>query len=154
MHIYSPVFTPDLTIPDRYTCDGRDVSPPLIWSGIPDKARSLVLIVDDPDAPDPAAPRMVWVHWVLYNLPTTSSGLVEAATLDDLPAGTREGINDWKRTGYGGPCPPVGRHRYYFRLFALDTVLSDLHEPSKTKLLQAMQGHVLAEADMVGTYQH
>lgn len=154
MHIYSPVFTPELSIPARYTCDGRDVSPPLIWSGIPDKAKSLVLIVDDPDAPDPAAPRMDWVHWVLYNLPTISSGLVEAATPDDLPTGTREGVNDWKRTGYGGPCPPTGRHRYYFRLYALDKVLSGLHQPSKTALLQAMQGHVLAEADMIGTYQH
>lgn len=154
MHIYSPVFTPDLGIPQRYTCDGRDVSPPLIWSGIPDKAKSLVLIVDDPDAPDPAAPRMVWVHWVLYNLPVTSSGLVEAVTRDDLPVGTCEGVNDWKRTGYGGPCPPVGRHRYYFRLYALDTVLSDLHQPSKAQLLHAMQGHVLVEADMIGTYQH
>ncbi|MEJ2361677.1 MAG: YbhB/YbcL family Raf kinase inhibitor-like protein [Gammaproteobacteria bacterium] len=154
MHIYSPAFNSDLAIPPHYTCDGRDVSPPLSWNGIPDKARSLALIVDDPDAPDPAAPRMVWVHWVLYNLPITSNGLAEAVMPAELPKGTLEGINDWKRTGYGGPCPPIGRHRYYFRLYALDTMLPDLRHPAKASLLQAMEGHVLAEADMIGTYQH
>ena len=110
--------------------------------------------MDDPDAPDPAAPRMIWVHWVLYNLPVTSNGLAEAVKPADLPAGTREGSNDWKRTGYGGPCPPIGRHRYYFRLYALDTVLADLHQPSKAALLKAMNGHVLAEAELLGTYAH
>lgn len=154
MHIYSPAFEPDLAIPSRYTCDGRDVSPPLSWIGIPGQARSLALIMDDPDAPDPAAPRMVWVHWVLYNLPITCSGLAEAVEPTELPEGTLEGVNDWKRTGYGGPCPPIGRHRYYFRFYALDTVLPDLHHPGKAKLLQAMEGHVLAEADMIGTYRH
>lgn len=154
MQITSTEFEAKHTIPSRYTCDGKDVSPPLFWTGVPEQAKSLALIVDDPDAPDPAAPRMTWVHWVLYNLPIASTGLVEAITPTTLPAGTREGINDWKRTGYGGPCPPIGRHRYYFRLYALDTVLPDLHKPSKAKLLQSMNGHVLAEAELMATYEH
>ena len=153
MQISSSAFKANQAIPKQYTCDSKDVSPPLSWTGIPDQAKSLVLIVDDPDAPDPAAPRMVYVHWVLYNLPVTATGLAEAISPSALPAGTREGINDWKRTGYGGPCPPIGRHRYYFKLYALDTVLPDLHKPTKSKLLQAMSGHVLAEAEMIGTYQ-
>ena len=153
MQISSSAFKANQAIPKQYTCDSKDVSPPLTWTDIPDQAKSLVLIVDDPDAPDPAAPRMVYVHWVLYNLPVTATGLAEAISPSALPAGTREGINDWKRTGYGGPCPPIGRHRYYFKLYALDTVLPDLHKPTKSKLLQAMSGHVLAEAEMIGTYQ-
>jgi len=150
--IQSPAFEEGGSIPARYTCDGDDVSPPLQWAGVPEGTRSLALIVDDPDAPDPAAPRMVWVHWVLYNLPPDSQGLPEA--VEALPAGTLEGINDWKRTGYGGPCPPVGRHRYFFKLYALDTVLPDLGEPNKAELLEAMQGHVLGEAVLMGTYAH
>jgi Raf kinase inhibitor-like YbhB/YbcL family protein len=153
MQISSPAFKANQGIPTQYTCDGKDISPPLSWTGVPDIAKSLVLIVDDPDAPDPAAPRMVYVHWVLYNLPVTATGLAEAITSKALPAGTCEGSNDWKRTGYGGPCPPIGRHRYYFKLYALDTLLPDLHKPTKAKLLQAMSGHVLAEAEMIGTYQ-
>lgn len=153
MQISSSAFKADQAIPKQYTCDGRDVSPPLTWTGVPDQAKSLVLLVDDPDAPDPAAPRMVYVHWVLYNLPVTATGLAEAIDPKALPAGAREGLNDWKRTGYGGPCPPIGRHRYYFKLYALDTLLPDLHKPTKAKLLQAMSGHVLAEAVMIGTYQ-
>jgi Raf kinase inhibitor-like YbhB/YbcL family protein len=154
MQILSSAFEANHAIPQQYTCDGADVSPPLAWTGVPDKARSLVLIVDDPDVPDPAAPRMVWVHWVLYNLPVSSHGLDEAITPANLPAGTAEGVNDWKRSGYGGPCPPIGRHRYYFRLYALDTVLPDLHKPTKAKLLQSMSGHVLAEAELMATYKH
>lgn len=154
MEISSPAFDAEQSIPTRYTCDGRDVSPPLSWSDIPAQAKSLALIVDDPDAPDPAAPRMIWVHWVLYNLPVTSTGLAEAVTAAALPDGTREGLNDWKRTGYGGPCPPIGRHRYYFRLYALDTELADLHHPTKPVLLKAMAGHVLAEAELMATYAH
>lgn len=153
MQIFSPAFQVGHTIPDVYTCDGKDVSPPLGWSDVPEQAKSLVLIVDDPDAPDPKAPRMVYVHWVLYNLPITADGLAEAISPAALPAGTLEGLNDWKRTGYGGPCPPIGRHRYFFKLYALDTLLPDLHKPSKPKLLQAMSGHVLAEVEMIGTYQ-
>ncbi len=138
-------------IPRRYTCDGDDTSPPLAWSGVPKEAKSLVLIVDDPDAPDPKAPRMVWVHWLLYNLPIGSGGLSE--DVKTLPAGTLEGINDWRRTGYGGPCPPVGRHRYFHKLYALDSLLSDLKHPTKAKLEKAMSGHVLAQAELIGTYQ-
>ncbi|WP_457668982.1 YbhB/YbcL family Raf kinase inhibitor-like protein [Thiolapillus sp.] len=150
--IQSPAFEEGEAIPAIYTCDGEDISPPLQWKGIPEATQSLVLIVDDPDAPDPAAPKMVWVHWLLYNLPAMATGLPEAVTT--LPAGTLEGINDWQRTGYGGPCPPIGRHRYFFKLYALDTVLPDLGEPTKDRLLEAMQGHVIEEAVLMGTYSH
>jgi Raf kinase inhibitor-like YbhB/YbcL family protein len=149
----SPAFAAGAEIPVRHTCEGEDVSPALQWSGVPEGARSLALIVDDPDAPDPKAPRMTWVHWVLYNLPPASSGLPEGLGPSQLPAGTREGRNDWKRTGYGGPCPPIGRHRYFHKLYALDTVLPDLKTPAKAQLEQAMAGHVLAQAELMGTYQ-
>jgi Raf kinase inhibitor-like YbhB/YbcL family protein len=140
-------------IPSLYTCEGRDVSPPLSWSGVPAGAKSLVLIVDDPDAPDPKAPKMTWVHWVLYNVPPTTRELPEAASARDLPPGTREGLNDWKRTGYGGPCPPIGRHRYFHKLYALDLLLPDLGAPTKASLEAAMDGHVLERAELMGTYQ-
>ncbi len=140
-------------IPSRYTCEGDDRSPPLAWSGVPDGARSLALIVDDPDAPDPSAPRMTWVHWVLYNIPPSAGSLPEAVAPAALPAGTREGLNDWKRTGYGGPCPPIGRHRYFHKLYALDALLPDLGRPTKAQLEKAMLGHVLAQAELTGTYQ-
>lgn len=153
MKISSPAFAHNESIPCIYTCDDKDLSPALQWSEIPADADSLVLIVDDPDAPDPAAPKMTWVHWVLYNLPVTSQGLSEAIPASSLPAGTLEGKNDWDRTGYGGPCPPVGRHRYFFKLYALDTPLPDLQTPTKAQLQHAMRGHVLAEATLMGTYQ-
>jgi Raf kinase inhibitor-like YbhB/YbcL family protein len=149
----SPAFGEGGEIPTRYTCEGQDVSPPLAWSDLPSGTKSLVLIVDDPDAPDPKAPKMTWVHWVLYNLPPTAGQLAEAVERKPLPTGTREGLNDWKRTGYGGPCPPVGRHRYFHKLFALDTVLPDLGRPTKAQLEKAMQRHVLAGTELVGTYQ-
>jgi len=152
MLIQSPAFEEGEAIPAIYTCDGGDISPPLEWAGVPEDTQSLVLIVDDPDAPDPAAPKMVWVHWLLYNLPAMATGLPEAVTA--LPAGTLEGINDWQRTGYGGPCPPIGRHRYFFKLYALDTVLPDLAQPTKDQLLEAIQGHVIEEAVLMGTYSH
>ena len=151
--ITSPSFSEQGQIPRIYTCEGSDVSPPLSWSGVPDGTKSLILIVDDPDAPDPKAPKMTWVHWVLYNLPANSTGLPEAVTAAGLPAGTREGLNDWKRTGYGGPCPPIGRHRYFHKLYALDTVLPDLGQPTKADLEKAMRGHVRGQAQLVGTYQ-
>lgn len=154
MIITSSVFVENGEIPKQYTCDGNDVSPPLAWDNIPDQARSLVLIVDDPDAPDPAAPKMTWVHWVLYNLPVESTGLPEAVVASELPTGTMEGINDWRRTGFGGPCPPVGRHRYFFKLYALDTVLPNLYKPAKSKVEQAMAGRIIAEAHLIGTYKH
>jgi Raf kinase inhibitor-like YbhB/YbcL family protein len=149
----SPAFEPRGEIPARFTCEGADVSPPLAWSGAPSGTRSLALIVDDPDAPDPAAPKTTWVHWVLYDLPPASGGLPEEVAPAALPPGTRQGRNDWKRTGYGGPCPPIGRHRYFFKLYALDAVLGDLGAPTKARLLQAMEGHVLAQAELVGTYR-
>ena len=151
MRIHSAAFAPDSAIPPQYTCDGRDVSPPLAWSGVPSDAKSLVLVVEDPDAPDPAAPTMTWVHWVLYNIPPACSGLAEAVRT--LPAGTLEGLNDWKRAGYGGPCPPVGRHRYFHRLHALDAALPDLRRPTRARLETAMQGHVIAQTALVGTYR-
>ena len=151
MIITSSAFEHNGSIPRVYTCEGEDISPDLSWSNLPAGTQSLALIVDDPDAPDPAAPRMVYVHWVLYNLPADCSGLPKS--VKDLPPGTLEGLNDWQRTGYGGPCPPIGRHRYFHKLYALDTVLPDLGTPDKKKLLQAMEGHILAEAQCVGTYQ-
>jgi Raf kinase inhibitor-like YbhB/YbcL family protein len=151
MRLSSTAFTNQAAIPTVYTCEGKDASPPLVWSDVPAGAKSLVLIVDDPDAPDPAAPKMTWVHWVLYNLPGSNGGLAEG--LKTLPAGTKEGVNDWKRTGYGGPCPPIGRHRYFHKLYALDIVLPDLKQPTKAKLEVAMKGHMIGEAQLVGTYQ-
>ncbi len=151
MRITSTAFANQGTIPRVYTCEGKDISPPLAWADIPAGAKSLALIVDDPDAPDPAAPKMTWVHWVLYNLPPTSGGLSEGIKM--LPSGTKEGLNDWKRTGYGGPCPPVGRHRYFHKLYALDTLLPDLNHPTKAKLEEAMQGHIIGQAQLMGTYQ-
>src|SRR6516165_1508290 len=149
----SPGFTTGSMIPPTYTCDGKDTSPALAWAGAPAGTKSFALIVDDPDAPDPAAPKMTWVHWVLYNLSATTDRLPEAVAPNQLPAGTKQGKNDWKRTGYGGPCPPIGRHRYFFKLFALDTVLPDLKEPTKAALEQAMKGHVLDQVELMGTYQ-
>ncbi len=149
----SSAFAHNEEIPTRYTCEGEDLSPELAWSGLPEGTRSLALIVDDPDAPDPAAPRMTWVHWVLYNIPPDSGGLPESADADNLPEGTLEGLNDWKRTGYGGPCPPIGRHRYFHKLYALDTVVPDLKRPTKAQLEQALQGHILGFTELVGTYQ-
>lgn len=147
----SPAFEHQGAIPKSYSCEGADRSPPLHWSGLPAGSRSLALIVDDPDAPDPRAPKRTWVHWLLYNLPPENSGLEEAVS--HLPEGTGEGLNDWKRTGYGGPCPPVGRHRYFFKLYALDTMLDELKQPDKSTLLRAMEGHVLEEVQLMGTYE-
>jgi Raf kinase inhibitor-like YbhB/YbcL family protein len=151
--ITSTAFAPNAAIPSLYTCEGKDISPPLAWSNVPAGTKSLALIVDDPDAPDPAAPKMTWVHWVLYNIPPTASGLPEAVKSTELPAGTHEGVNDWRRTGYGGPCPPIGRHRYFHKLFALDTALPELKRADKSALEKAMQGRVLAQAVLIGTYQ-
>ncbi len=147
----SPNFEDGGGIPARYTCQGEDVSPALAFAGVPDGAKSLALIVEDPDAPDPAAPTMTWVHWVLYDLPPGTTGLEE--NVRALPAGTMEGTNNWRETGYGGPCPPIGRHRYFFKLYALDTVLSGLYEPTMAVLAEAMRGHVLAQAELIGMYQ-
>src|SRR5687768_10781042 len=153
LSLSSPAFSPNGDIPKEYTCDGKDLAPALGWSAAPAGTKSFALIVDDPDAPDPKAPKTTWVHWVLYDIPASASGLPKAATAKDLPARTPEGMNDCKRTGYGGPCPPVGRHRYFHKLYALDASLGDLGSPTKAKLEKAMQGHILAKAELVGTYQ-
>jgi len=149
----SPAFANGAAIPRQHTCEGADTSPALAWAGTPAGAKSFVLIVDDPDAPDPAAPKMTWVHWVLYDIPGSGSALPESVTAAALPAGTREGLNDWQRTGYGGPCPPIGRHRYFFKLYALDKTLGDLRKPTKAQVEAAMKGHVLAHTELVGMYQ-
>lgn len=153
MTVTSSAFAHHGPIPVTHTCDGPNTSPPLAWAGVPAGTKSLALIVDDPDAPDPQAPKMTWVHWVLYNLPPDSSGLGEGVAPGQLPTGTGEGLNDWHRTGYGGPCPPIGRHRYFFTLFALDATLSNLNRPTKVQLLKAMEGHLLARTELIGTYQ-
>ncbi len=148
----SPAFSHNEAIPKRFTCQGKDISPALAWKDAPAGTRSFALVVEDPDAPDPAAPKRIWVHWVLYNLPADAAGLPEAVTKAGLPAGTREGRNDWNRLGYGGPCPPIGRHRYFHKLYALDTVLPDLGKPTRAALHEAMKGHVLGQVELIGTY--
>ncbi len=153
LSLTSPAFSHNGEIPKEYTCDGKDTSAPLEWSGAPAGTKSFALIVDDPDAPDPKAPKTTWVHWVVYNIPASVTALPKGATAKNLPAGAREGMNDWKRTGYGGPCPPIGRHRYFHKLYALDTALGDLGQPTKAALERALQGHILAKAELVGTYQ-
>lgn len=153
MMIQSSAFHHNGEIPVRHTCDGKDISPALSWTGVPAGAKSLALIVDDPDAPDPAAPKRIWVHWVLYNMPASASGLPEGVAAGDLPAGTLQGTNDWQRPGYGGPCPPIGSHRYFHKLFALDAVLPDLKHPTKAALEKAMRGHVIAQASLIGVYR-
>lgn len=133
LQLTSVAFAHQGRIPVRFTCDGHDLSPPLSWTGVPPGTKSLALIVTDPDAPDPAAPKTTWVHWVLYNLPPECTGLGEGTGRSDLPTGTREGVNDWRRTGYGGPCPPIGRHRYFFRLYALSITLPALNKATRTR---------------------
>lgn len=149
MRITSPAFKNGDEIPTKYTCEGINVSPPLTWTDVPPHTKSLALIVDDPDAPDPEAPTTTWVHWVVTDLPPDRDGLHE--NLGRLAHG-RVGLNDWKRAAWGGPCPPIGRHRYVFKLYALDRVL-ELARPTKRDVERAMAGHVLAEATLVGTYK-
>ena len=149
----SPSFAPGAEIPARHTCEGANTSPELRLRGVPAKAKSLALIVADPDVPDPAAPQRTWVHWVLYDLPADTTWLPEGVSPAALPSGTREGLNDWKRLGYGGPCPPIGRHRYFFALYALDVTLGDQGPRSEGERVRAMAGHVVAEAELMGTYQ-
>jgi hypothetical protein len=152
LSLSSSAFAANGEIPKEYTCEGGDHSPQLTWRGAPPGTRSFALIEDDPDAPDPKAPKTTWVHWVLYDVPATVDSLPKDAA-KQLPAGARQGLNDWKRTGYGGPCPPVGRHRYFHKLYALDTTLGDLKQPDKAALERAMAGHVLAKAELIGTYE-
>jgi len=150
--VSSSAFAQNAEIPAKYTCEGQDASPPLSWSGAPATTKSFAVIVDDPDAPDPKAPKMTYVHWVLYDIPATTSSLDEDAT-KQLPPGAQQGMNDGKRAGYGGPCPPIGRHRYFFKVYALDITLGDIGSPSKTVLEGAMKGHIVAQGELVGTYQ-
>jgi len=149
----SSAFQQGGSIPAKYTCEGQDVSPPLAWSGAPGNIKSYALIVDDPDAPDPAKPQRVYVHWVLYNIPASTSSLPENASKSGLPKGAVQGKNDWGKAEYGGPCPPIGRHRYFFKLYALDTALTGLSSPTKADLEKAMKGHVIDSGELMGTYQ-
>ena len=151
--IMSTSFTRDGEIPARYTCDSVNISPPLTWTGVPAGTKSLALIVDDPDAPNPEAPKMTWVHWVLYNIPPDASGLPESIAAEGLPRGALQGLNDWQSTGYKGPCPPIGKHHYFFKLYALDTLLPDMKHPAKAALEKAMQGHILVQSELIGLYQ-
>jgi Raf kinase inhibitor-like YbhB/YbcL family protein len=153
MTITSSAFDAGASIPAIFTCDGDDLSPPLAWSGVPAGTASLVLVIEDPDAPDPAAPQRTWTHWIVYNIPASAAGLPQGAGREGLPQGAREGVNDWQNKGYGGPCPPIGRHRYFHRLYALDTLLPDLGKPNRAQLEEAMRGHVLEQAELVGLYQ-
>jgi len=153
MKLTSPSFENQGEIPKKYTCDGEDIPPALTWSNVPEGTKSFAMIIDDPDAPDPANPRMTWVHWVLYNIPAMTSSLTEGVKENDLPKGTLEGLNDWKKTGYGGPCPPVGKHRYFHKVYALDIVLPDLKQPTKAKLEKAMEEYALSKTELVGLYQ-
>jgi len=149
MKITSPVFANNAMIPSKYTCDGEDISPPLQWDGVPDGTKSIALICDDPDAP-----MGTFVHWVLYNLPPETKGLAENIPADkELPNGARQGMTDFRKIGYGGPCPPSGTHRYYFKIYALDTKLDLAAGATKSQLLKAMEKHILAQAELVGKYK-
>lgn len=147
----SSSFDNETEIPRNYTCQGQDISPPLKWEGAPAETKSFVLIIDDPDAPDPKAPKMVWDHWIVYNIPASVSSFGEGIT--QLPEGAMEGLNSWKKTNYGGPCPPIGRHRYFHKIFALDVILEDLNSPTKKQLETSMKNHILSSAVLMGTYQ-
>jgi Raf kinase inhibitor-like YbhB/YbcL family protein len=149
----SSAFAVGQPIPKKYTCEGDDRSPPLAWTGAPAGTKSYALIVDDPDAPDPNAPRMTWVHWVLYNVPAATTTLGEGSSSGALPQGAIQGHNDFGRIHFGGPCPPIGRHRYFHKLYALDAMLPADKALDKAGLESAMKGHVLAQAELMGTYQ-
>ncbi len=153
LSLTSPAFRSGANIPAIHTCDGANISPPLAWSGVPPDAKSLALIIDDPDAPDPAAPQRTWVHWIVYDIPANVSGFPQGARSQELPLGAHAGSNDWHKSDYGGPCPPIGRHRYFHKLYALDTVLPDLGNPTKAQLEKAMEGHVIELAELIGLYQ-
>ena len=153
MKLTSSAFHADSPIPAKYTCDGQDLSPPLAWEALPPGTRSLALLVDDPDAPDPAAPKRVWVHWIVYDLPPSPALLPEGAGNRSPKEPVRFARTDSRKPGYHGPCPPIGRHRYFFKLYALDTTLGELKPPTKQELEAAMEDHVLAHAELIGTYQ-
>ncbi len=153
MKLDSSAFRHEKDIPSIYTCDGRDISPPLFWNELPVTTKSLVLIMEDPDAPDPKRPKMIWDHWLLYNIPPALVGLPEAVEIAEFDQSVLPAKNSWDRIGYCGPCSPIGKHRYFHKLYALDIMLPDLKSPDKAGLMEAMRGHVLARAELVGTYQ-
>jgi len=153
LNLSSSAFAANGSIPTKYTCEGAGASPPLAWSGSPSSTKSLALIVEDPDAPDPAKPTRVVSHWVVYNIPATTSALAENASKSGMPAGTVQGVNEGNKPSYMGPCPPIGSHRYFFKLYALDTVLTGLKNPKKANLQQAIQKHVVDSTQLIGTYQ-
>ena len=153
LRLQSPAFDNEQPIATRFTCEGKDISPALSWTGVPNRAQTLALIVEDPDAPDPAAPERIFTHWIIYNLPPQSTGLVEDVRPDALPRGARFGKNDFERLGWGGPCPPVGKHRYFFKLYALDAPLPTNEPLTRNSLYDALQGHVIEYAEWIGTYQ-
>jgi len=145
----SPAFKENDIIPSKFTCDGKDISPPLSWSNLPNGSKSIVLIFDDPDAPVGT-----WVHWVIYNIPPDSNNLEENVPKDrELKNGAKQGRNDFGKIGYGGPCPPEGTHRYYFKLYAIDTILDLKTGTNKEKLENAMKGHIIAKAQLIGKYK-
>ena len=147
--VTSTAFKDGEIIPKQYTCDGNDISPPLTWSGAPQETKSIALICDDPDAP-----MGTWVHWVLFNLPPASNALpAEVSSAKVLDNGAKHGKNDFRRFGYGGPCPPGGTHRYYFKVYALDSMLDLDPGIMKADLVKAMQGHILAEGQLMGRYK-
>jgi Raf kinase inhibitor-like YbhB/YbcL family protein len=153
LKVTSSAFQQGASIPSKYTCEGQDVSPPLAWSGLPNNTKSVAMIVDDPDAPDPAKPQRVYVHWVVYNIPPQATTLDENASKSEMPSGAVQGMNDWGKAEYGGPCPPIGRHRYFFKLYALDTALTGLKDATKADLEKAMKGHIVDSGELMGTYQ-
>jgi Raf kinase inhibitor-like YbhB/YbcL family protein len=153
LNLSSSAFAANAAIPPKYTCEGANVSPPLAWSGAPATAKSFALIVEDPDAPDPAKPTRVVTHWVAYNIPVTTSALSENASKKGMPPGSAQGLNEGNKPAYMGPCPPIGSHRYFFKLYALDTVLTGLKNPKKADVQKAMQTHVVDSTQFIGTYQ-
>jgi len=151
--LISPAFGHNGSIPSQYTCEGDDLSPPLAWSDVPLGTKSLALIMDDPDAPDPAKPQRVYAHWVVYNISPLTTKLPLNAARSGLPVKALHGTNDWQKQTYGGPCPSIGRHRYFFKLYALDTQFQSLKNPTKAQLEEAMAGHLMGHAELVGTYE-
>lgn len=150
IQLTSPTFKEGEPIPVKYTCDGENTSPALAWNNVPQTAKSLALICDDPDAP-----RGTWVHWVVYNMPVTATGLPEAVPIKEtIDNNAQQGLNDSKHHGYDGPCPPSGTHHYYFKIYALDTTIRlSPKEVTKATLLKAMEGHIIAQGQLMGTYQ-
>jgi Raf kinase inhibitor-like YbhB/YbcL family protein len=154
LRLSSPAFGHEQAIPRGFTCEGEDRSPPLEWQGVPAEARSLVLLVVDPDAPDPRAPKRTFTHWVLYDVPSNARALPEGAGRIGLPEGCRQGVNDFGSIGYRGPCPPIGRHRYFFKLYALDVPSLNLTRGARRdEVEEAMRGHILGQTELMGLYQ-